>query len=686
MLRATAARAASILVHHTPARVVRAWLITASLAACTLAPAVERPPVEDFTRTPQIRDMELSPDGQSVAFLGDFSGRTHLCVMDFAKGKNYRFRIGEADFGDTPMPKEVYEYWWVGNQRLVLVTTIWEYVYGVAAVDRDGRHWRGLMGLEYDPTGKFGSFSYELIHVFPDGDPRVLMLDRKGDVGSERLYPDVLELNTITGGGRPVAKNPGNVTNWLSDDKGVVRIGIAHEKDENRVMYRDSADAGWRTLPLASRGHAELRPLGFDSLNGNFYVAGFNEQGRWSVFPFDLSTGTLGEAIVSDPVYDTLGSGFTPSFNGIALTHAIFSESRQKLIGISYFAETPRVKWLDPEFAKIQVAVDRALPKTANMLVNQSRDDNQLLFLAYSDRDAGTYYLLDRTAHSFKSIGQCRDWIKPSQMSPTFGIHYEARDGQTINGYLTVPVGHEPRGLPLVVMPHGGPWVRDVWGFDPDVQLLASRGYAVLQMNYRGSRGYGSTFEALGHRQIGGAIQDDIEDGTKWAVAAGVADPKRIAICGASYGGYSALFALGKSPGLYQCGISINGVTDWSEMLDRTTHDPILIFARERWTQEIGDPEDNESRLREISPVSFADKITVPALIIQARDDRTVPQSQARKMAAAMKDAGHPAEMLFLKEGGHSLTHSQERLEAYTTVVSFLEKYLGPGVDFRPQP
>jgi len=660
-------------------------LLSLSLAAFPLC-AAERPAVADFARTPFIRAMRISPDGRSIAFLNDYVGRNHLAILDLAGDTISRFKIGDVDFNGTPMPKEVDNFWWVGNERLVLKTTVWDMLYGAAAVDANGRNWRGLTWLERDNTGKTSDPAFELIHAFRDGTPRILMLDMRGSLGTARLFPDVLEVNTETGNSKRIMRNPGNVTNWIGDNQGVIRIGIARDKDKNWVRYRESASAEWRTLPLPSRGHEKLRPLGFDPHNGQFYVAGFNEQDRWSVFPFDLSMGSLGEAVASDPVYDTLGGGASPAFNGISLARPLFSEAQGKLIGIAYVAETPRVKWLDPEFARIQTAVDRSLPGHVNLLVNQSADDKKMLFLSLSDRDSGSYHLLDRDARTFKPMGGSMDWIKPSQMSPTRSITYQARDGETIRGYLTVPVGHEPRGLPTVVLPHGGPWVRDIWGFDPLVQLIASRGYAVLQMNYRGSRGYGSAFEMLGKKQVGRGIQTDIEDATRWAIEAGVADPERIAIAGGSYGGYSALYALGQSPGLYRCGISLNGVTDWQDILDRGSKDPAKVFARKQWEANIGDPGEDESFLRSISPVYFADKITAPTLIIQARDDRTVPQNQAKKMADALKDAGHPSEVLYLKEGGHRLSNQRDRTEAFTAIVGFLEQHLGPGVAYTPDP
>jgi len=230
-----------------------------------------------------------------------------------------------------------------------------------------------------------------------------------------------------------------------------------------------------------------------------------------------------------------------------------------------------------------------------------------------------------------------------------------------------------------VVLPHGGPWARDVWGFSPLVQLLANRGYAVLQVNYRGSTGYGDELFRSARRQIGGQIEQDIEDGTRWAVAAGIADPKRVAIVGASYGGYAALFALGRSPDLYRCGVSIAGVTDWLaiyEDSDATTYKE----ARRHWREQIGDPETDESRLRAISPVNFAEQIRAPVLIIQGRQDKRVPLDQAKRMITALERAGRKPDSLLVSGMAHGMAPEAKRLEVFKAVVSFLERELGPGV------
>jgi len=303
-----------------------------------------------------------------------------------------------------------------------------------------------------------------------------------------------------------------------------------------------------------------------------------------------------------------------------------------------------------------------------------------MLWFTYSDQNPGEYYLADTEKHTFNLVARRMSWIKPPQMAPMLTVKYQARDGLLIHGFLTVPVGHERKNLPLVVMPHGGPWVRDVWGYDPLVQLLANRGYAVLQMNYRGSPGYGEELYANARRQIGRQIQDDIEDATRWAIKAGVADAQRIAIFGGSYGGYSALFALGHNPELYRCGISFAGVTDWPAIYSNSDATEYKE-SRRYWRDQIGDPDTDGEFLKEISPVNFADRIGAPVLLIQGREDHRVPPDQARRMIAALEKVGRKPESLFVAGVGHSLGREKNRIEIFKSITAFLEKQLGPGVE-----
>lgn len=657
------------------------WLCAGLLWLLPGALAIERLPVEDFAREPETTGARLAPDGRHYAFLRDDRGKTLLHVADVGGKGITRLRLDPAALMENA-PKEVAAFAWVNADRLVVTTTVWDMLYGVMAISREGGRAVPISGYEDERILLQGSrlFAREIIHRSFDANGTVLMLDRhEGGPGNSRR-PDVLSVDTRSGLSLKVVKNPGEVAYWGVDFNGVTRFGLLTHGDLSGAIYRPDAKSEWKTiLPLQNR-RGQMRIVGFDAANSRILVAMLNPEQRWAIYPLNPDTGEIGETLLSDPVYDIVPDRGITGAGGVDLAGTWFSRRKQTLAGVRHYAESLRVRWFDKEYAALQVAVDRALPNTVNLLVDESLDGQQLLWFGFSDRDPGSYYLFDRTKRTFRQLATRMSWIKPAQMAPMLAIKYPARDGLVVHGYLTVPVGHEPKQLPLVVLPHGGPWARDVWGFSPLVQLLANRGYAVLQVNYRGSTGYGDELFRSARRQIGGQIEQDIEDGTRWAVAAGIADPKRVAIVGASYGGYAALFALGRSPDLYRCGVSIAGVTDWLaiyEDSDATTYKE----ARRHWREQIGDPETDESRLRAISPVNFADQIKAPVLIIQGRQDKRVPLDQAKRMITALERAGRKPDSLLVSGMAHGMAPEAKRLEVFKAVVSFLERELGPGVD-----
>jgi len=653
------------------------------LLALTAAQAVERLPIEDFSREPATARAQLSPDGKRLAFIREDHGRLALHVTDLDQNRVYRLDPGEAKLINNA-PKQVERYAWVSDRRLVISTVVWDTIlYGVVATDWDGRNGISISGYEDNEINMRISkqFFREVIHRFCDKDQTILMLDRhEGDNVGRLDRPDILHVDTVTGLAHVVVKNPGNVAAWSVDARGVARLGILSDGDLSGAIYREDEASPWKTiLPLENRA-GQMRAVGIDAASGKPLVGALTPEKRWTIFPLDPVTGTMGAPLLADPEYDIVPNRPGPEVDGVALAATIFSQKKGTLLGVRYYTDAPRVKWFDKDFVTYQAALDRALPDTVNLFVNSSLDGRRMLWLAFSDQDPGTYLLLDLERHKLTPLATRMSWIKPAQMAPMLSIKYKARDGIVIHGFLTVPVGRKPKDLPLVVMPHGGPWVRDVWEFDPLVQLLANRGYAVLQMNYRGSPGYGEELFQMARRQIGKAIQDDIEDGTRWAIAAGVADPKHIAIMGASYGGYSALFALGHNPELYRCGISMAGVTDWPAIYDDRRGDPDARDANKYWRREIGDPDQDKAVLKAISPVNFADKITAPVLIIQGKEDHTVPHEQAKMMISALEKVGRTPEGLFIPQLGHSYGNARQRVQIFGTIVAFLEKNLGPGV------
>jgi dipeptidyl aminopeptidase/acylaminoacyl peptidase len=662
--------------------------VTAAVAIGAALQAAEAVPVEDFARMPDFSQMKLSPDGQFVAFLQEHEGRSTLFFRDLQSKETTNIDSGFPPIlGLSPgfdASKQVISFKWISDRRVIFTSTFLDQRFsGVTAVDRDGQHWKALSGIDANlPDNESGGAlsASETIYSFEDAAQNILMLDRGARQGKESFYPDVVKVCTLNGTYETVLKNPGNVVRWGVDHKGCIRLGVTLTDNlKTGFTYRENEGAPWHALRSSDAASGEIRPLAFDYSKQKLYVAALSSKGRWAIFPFDPATGALGEAVLDDPDYDVAQKEWlVPAVDGIGFDQPMFSDRKQALVGVYYLTEVPRVHWFDPDFAADQEMIDATLPNTVNLIKDWTRDEKRMLVFAFSDQDPGTYYLFDAIDQTLTRIGSRMGWIKPGLMAPMYPIKYKARDGQLIHGYLTLPPGRPRKNLPLIVLPHGGPRVRDAWGFDPLVQMFANRGYAVLQMNYRGSPGYGEAFYQKGRREIGRGIQDDIEDATRWAIKKGLADPRHIAIVGASYGGYSALFALGRNPDLYCCGISIAGVTDWLA-LGQDMVSGEYKYAWEYWNQQVGDPKIDEDFFKSISPVNFADKITAPVLLIQGKNDRTIPSKQANAMIDALEAAGHPPESLFIAHEGHGFTSTESRIAVFKAIDAFLAKNLGPG-------
>jgi dipeptidyl aminopeptidase/acylaminoacyl peptidase len=651
-------------------------LLVAFLLSIQALVAAEIVPVEKFAMSPGFSRARLSPDGRFIAYLGDSDGDQFLIMLDLETKKSLRIVPGHTAMG---MRKEVAAFNWISNRRISFLTTIWdgEYFTGVTAVDCDGKNWVAFTGSDVNPHDEHPLLATKIIHSFGDKEQSVLMIDRGSNEGKDLVYPDVIRVSTLSRSVKTVVKNPGNVVSWVPDREGVIRLGITRDGLRFGVIYRENEQTKWRTLALFDPARGQVRPLGFDYSGRRLIVAADNEQKRRAVYYYDLEEGKLGEVIASHPKFDIIPDMGAPAIDGVSLSGPVVSGLAEGIVGIRFISDGPRMQWFDPGFAALQGGLDKYLPDTVNLILSRSKDEQRFLVLAFSDRDPGKYYLVDLKSGKpvISRLSERVVGYPVAPMVPMYPIKYSARDGEEIHGYLTLPAGEKKKGLPLIVMPHGGPTVRDIWSCSPMVQFLANRGYAVLQMNYRGSPGYGTEFYAKGKREIGRGMQTDIDDGTRWAIAQGYADPARIAVVGASYGGYSALYALANSPELYRCGISIAGVTDWSDIIKERKGEEYK-FAFLHWKEWIGDPKLDAEFLSSISPINFAAKISAPLFIVQGKDDRIVPPKQARKMVDALEKTGHPPQVLYFSGEGHGFKQEKNRAKLFSQMEVFLAKNL----------
>ena len=635
-------------------------LSVGAVAATTAAPAAYGPvPIESFARLPAIREVSISRDGQYIAYTVVADLQTAIAFKNLATGKMNAVESSLGVYAYSPR--------WVANDRVV---------YGhMSGINRDGSHYTGLLGYarrldkrdqnELFVTGVlFSKFTGE-------NEGHILLLEHDhptgyGRYGLVRLnHPNVLNMDSRTGNYSQVLKNPGKVTGWLADGQGAVRVGVEEDQGMSRVIYRANDGSPWQVLAGLDYAKRNVGLHGLSADGSTLYLSLVTPDGTWGIYAYNLLKQQLGDLILSHPNFDILPWGYGSDYDRI-----IFAPNTREILGIQYDTDTPKVIWFDPQMAAIQDALDQGLKKRVNTIVDMSDDLKKFVVYSWSAKDPGSYYVFDLDKKELKPLFATMPWIKPEQMADVYPISYKSRDGLVIHGYLTVPPGKEPKDLPLVVYPHGGPFARDMWEFNADTQFLASRGYAVLQMNYRGSPGFGESFFEKGHRHVGRELQNDITDGTRWAIAQGIADPHRIAIMGWSFGGYSTLMGVTREPDLYRCGIDLAGVTDWKALLKYDL--AISMDDKQEITDLLGDPGKDAADLDDISPVNHVDKIRAPLLLVYGKDDTTVPFEQVRLLKDAMDAAHKPYEFISKFNEGHGYYEYDHRLELYQRIEKFL--------------
>ena len=352
-----------------------------------------------------------------------------------------------------------------------------------------------------------------------------------------------------------------------------------------------------------------------------------------------------------------------------------WSKARKRASYASYETAKAERHYLDPDAEKLFKGLEAKLAGYQVTVQSTTDDENRMIVAAANDRTAGTRYLYDRKADKLTKLGDVSPWLPEARMAAQKPIVYTARDGLPINGYLTLPPGKEAKNLPVIVNPHGGPWYRDSWGFNPEVQFLASRGYAVLQMNFRGSTGYGRKFWEASFKEWGGKMQDDISDGVQWLVKEGIADPKRVCIYGASYGGYATLAALAYTPDLYACGVDYVGVSNLFTFLN--TIPPYWKPYLEMMHEMVGHPEKDKALLTRASPALNADKIRAPLLIAQGARDPRVNKDESDQMVAALKARGVEVPYIVKDNEGHGFHNEENQFAFYEQMEKFLDKHIG---------
>ena len=641
--------------------------IVLGCAASQYAAAADLIPASDFAKRPKYASVQFSPDGERFAALQEFEGRFNLTVGDLKAAKLTRI-TGFKTY-------DVGSYAWISNLRLVL--SLYDSKKGLAegrgggmfAINADGSEPKMLSSTfeSCRAETRFVCRQIEFARRIPGSEDEVIAAANERDAQTEDLY----RLNTRTGKKTLLTeKVPGHVGRWVIDTQGVPRAAVTSEKGtlSQTFWFRDSADTPWRKISTSnSEAARRMEPAAFDT-DGSLMVYSNLESDTFGLYGFDAKTGKTGALLASHPIAD------------LNTSQIIRTSDQFKPVGLQINGDKPQTVWFDEKYGKLQALMDASLPK-GNVNNFAILDNGKVVVYSWSDRDPGQYFLYDPVKKQLEAVLRPRDWIETEKMSPMTVVRYKARDGLEIPAYLTLPVGKPAKNLPLVAVIHGGPFgVRDEWGFESDVQFLASRGYAVLQPNYRGSGGYGMKHYIAGFKQWGLAMQDDVTDGVKYLIAQGIVDPARVCIDGTSYGGYATLMALVKEPELFKCGIDEAGVSDlfwfgelgYSDFNRNDSSSAGAFFA-----ETMGDPSVDKIMMEANSPRKQAAKIESPLMIIHAVRDQRVPFQHAEGMRDAMKAAGKDIEWVVYPDEAHGFAKFENRVDRYNKIEAFLKKNIG---------
>jgi acetyl esterase/lipase len=658
---------------HTCALVLAALMPAALPLEAVAAPV----PAKHFFETPAFSGALLSPDAKSMAVLVTGDGaRDRLAVIDLVNNTvKVVAKFSASDIGT---------FEWVNNQRLVFNSSDKKkapgdvyYAPGLYAVNKDASGFRQLADISND--AKPGANPSRTILPYNH-----YLTGQRGAQDSDAIYVNsplyssstdqfeamnLVRIDTVTGRATTVVR-PGKVQWWLLDAKGEPRMTAVLDKNVETIQLLDPETNLWRKLVSYDNykgGQGAFTPLSF-APDGTLYVISNAKSDVFSLHTFDFKTNAI------NPIPVLKLDGF--DFDG----HMIMAEG--KLLGIRYRSDAHSTVWLDDKMKAMQAKIDAMLPNTVNLISVPSRPELPLVLVAsYSDRQPYTFALYNTQTGKLNPVGDTHASIKAAEMGDQEFVRVKARDGESVPTWLTLPNGSNRKNLPMVVLVHGGPYVRGTeWGWASDDQFLASRGYAVLQPEFRGSRGYGSHHYHAGWKQWGLAMQNDIADATRWAIAQGIADPKRICIAGASYGGYATLMGLIKDPELYKCGVEWVGVTDLTLLHDghwSFTSDMQDSYKKYGFPTLVGDPVKDAVQFKATSPLEQAARITQPLLMAYGAVDERVPLYHGRKLYEAVRQNNPNVEMVVYGDEGHGWTLPKNQVDFWERVEKFLDKHIG---------
>ncbi len=621
-----------------------------------LAQTVPQLPVEAFASIPDVSSVQLSPDGKKIASIvrvdqPKLKG-TVVSILDLETGnKDYAIHTDNQKFVLLSLQ-------WANDNTLLISAKFPANRYGTPTTetrlvkyDLTTRKTTSVLARSViDRLSWIPQHQGQIIDMMPD-DPDNILLSLDG-MGEEVGEDSVLRVNLSQGKSAFIQNSKRKIIGWITDRQHKVRISIYNDDTEYRIYEQPEQKTEPRLLwTFKAFSDESVWPLGFDADPNILFVRAYH-QGFEAIFKVNLTDPKLTKELVyANQDTDVEGN-------------LIYSELKKKVIGISEGDGEEYTFW-DPEYAGLQNGLKAVLPNAHNYITQFSADERRYIVYSTSSTQPGTYYFGDRDEKALFPIADRYRQLSSEQLADTHYLSYEARDKLKIDAYLTVPKGLEAKQLPTIIFPHGGPISYDSNDFDYWAQFFANRGYAVFRMNFRGSAGYGYEFMKAGLKSWGLEMQNDVEDGTRYLINQGISDPQRICIVGASYGGYAALMGAAMTPDLYRCAVSVAGVTDVAYLVKSSRRFTNYEVVKE----QIGD---DFSALYERSPVSKADKITIPVLLLHGDKDRVVKVQHSREMFDELKSRKKNVEYIELENGDHYLSNNDHRVTTFKALDKFL--------------
>jgi len=614
------------------------WL-TGTQAEDAVPPQI---PVRDFFRNPQAAGFSISPNGKYLALLQPWNNRLNVWIEPVEGGEAKRLTsITDRDISGVS---------WKGNDVVLFAKDNGgDENYHLYSVDRDGKHQRDLT--------PFTGVRATIVDDLEDNPTDVIIQTNQRD---KQLF-DAYRLNVITGKITLAAQNPGNIQQWITDWNGKIRAATTTDGVNTSLLYRKTEQSAWKTI-LTTNFKESFDPEFFSFDNQHLFGVSNIGRDKAAAVEFDPETAKEVRVIYENPDAD--------------VGRLAYSRQRKVLTLATYKTWKQQIVFFDHETEDAYKYLQQQLPGFDVARVGRDKEEDKFIVVLTGDRTLGSYYLYDIKAKDIRKLADLGPWLHADQLAEMKPIEYQSRDGLTIHGYLTLPKGRDPKNLPVVVNPHGGPWARDDWEFNPEVQFLANRGYAVLQMNFRGSTGYGRKFFEASFKQWGGTMQDDITDGVNWVIQQGIADPKRVAIYGGSYGGYAVLEGLVKMPDLYAAGVDYVGVSNLFTFMN--TIPPYWKPQLEMMHEMVGDPVKDKDWFQEHSPALNADKIKTPLFVAQGEKDPRVNIDESNQIVDALKKRGVTVEYMVKPNEGHGFQNEENRFDFYAAMEKFLDGHLSP--------